>query len=443
MNAQHEPSSAKPLTQPLRRSVDLLGRLLGEAIERQYGRAVLETVEDLRAEARGADDLSQLRAHVAELSLDEIVGVLRSYTAYFHLANTAEQVEISRINRRRQREATTEKPRSESIGDGLQHLKSAGWQPDEVAELLDRLRIEPTLTAHPTEARRRTLLDIQKRIARTLIDHQQGGGSEDAGEQHVDELRRQIDLMLASDEIRPQSRRVEDEVDFGLYFLSNSIWEVVPRVRRELKEAVDRRYDSSADPPSPLRYVSWMGGDRDGNPNVTPQVTRQTLQKHRQVTLDKYIEEVEALRDELSLSERQVDLPEALYASIRADAEAIDLPADEQRDVDGEYAREPLRRKLTYVLARLEQARQYHPFDGTGDEEAPYGSEAFRADLALLADSLQEAGVGHLADGRLAELQARAETFGFHLASLDIRQHSGVHEEAVAELLARGGRVDD
>lgn len=159
------------LKAPLRRNVDLLGRRLGESIRAQYGDRVFESVEELRAVAKRADGAGDdLRELVAELSLSDLEGVLRSYSSYFHLANKAEQLEIIRINRERERDATSEHPRDESVAGAIQALRERGSTRKEVADLLDHLLIEPTLTAHPTEARRDTLLELQNRVAHDLLE---------------------------------------------------------------------------------------------------------------------------------------------------------------------------------------------------------------------------------------------------------------------------------
>ena len=158
------------LTEPLRRMVDLLGRLLGETIEHHAGGDVFEIVESLRTEAIERGPGAELRDEISALSLPEIIGVLHSFGAYFHLANTAEQVEITRINEEREHRATSDHPRTESVADAVEQLQQSGWSRRDFADLLAKLRIEPTLTAHPTEARRETLLDIQTRIARLLTE---------------------------------------------------------------------------------------------------------------------------------------------------------------------------------------------------------------------------------------------------------------------------------
>ena len=247
--------------------------------------------------------------------------------------------------------------------------------------------------------------------------------------------------MFTTDEIYPGSRRVEDEVDFGLHFLTTSIWDAVPRLQRDIRRALSERFDSPPTAPECLQYVSWIGGDRDGNPNVTADVTRDTLARHRRVVIDKYVDAVETLRSRLSLSDRQVELPDSLYRAIREDAEVIQLDAESEKRVRETYVNEPFRLKLTYVLAQLRQARDaggFHDLDreGTGQR---YDADDFREDLVIVRRSLEQANLDALAVELVDDLIARLDAFGFHLASLDLRQHSEVHESAVSELLRVGG----
>lgn len=428
------------LKAPLKKNVDLLGRLLGEAIRDQYGDDVYEAVEDLRAIAKREDGAgTQLRERVAGLSLPELEGVLRSYASYFHLANKAEQLEIIRINRERERAATDDDPRNESVAEAIQLLLEDGGSADQIGELLRDLVIEPTLTAHPTEARRDTLLDLQKRVATKLLSLRGEDVTPHEERQISRELRAETGMMLASDEVRAERRRVEDELDFGLYFLANNIWETVPRIHRDLQAALEARLDAAPTVPPVFQYVSWIGGDRDGNPNVTPEVTRATFRKQRRVAISRHIEEIRELRDELSVSDRQIELPHMLYESIDADASEIELDDESQELIERDYQHEPFRRKLTYVLARLERAADIDIFEDDPD----YTADDFERDLEVVDESLAMAGLDEVRNGRLADIEVQATSFGLHLASLDFRQHSGVQEKAVADLLRCAGVTPD
>ncbi|HET98414.1 MAG TPA: phosphoenolpyruvate carboxylase, partial [Desulfurivibrio alkaliphilus] len=285
----------------------------------------------------------------------------------------------------------------------------------------------------PTEARRRSILYKQKRIA-ALLDRL---GVEEAmveeREEILTEIANQISLLLATDDIRMVRPTVDDEVESGLYFVRNAIWNTVPRIYQDLRAALQRHYgEAPAILPAILRFRSWIGSDRDGNPFVTAQVTRRTWFYQRRVVLRLYQEELRELRRELSLSGRQHP-PVSLLRSIEEDAARLSLDENRSR----RYRYEPYRLKISYMMVRLQQLQQQaeaHQLPASGADA--YDSPALLADLHLLADSLKESGFGRLVShGRLGRLLIQVRTFGFHLVALDFRQHSRVHEEGVATLL--------
>ncbi len=436
------------ISEPLSEQVNLLGEMLGQVIHEQAGPEMLALVEDLRLKCRRAarEEDSALRAEaeakIQELDLEEIGWLLRAYTTFFRLTNQAEQQEIIRINRERARRAgakaeTRAESRAESISAAVQRLHEEGYTFEEVAGLLGRLDIQPTLTAHPTEARRRTVLYKQQDIARRLTTLRRPDATPEETEAALDALHDQITLLLTTDEIRAARPTVDDEVAQGLYFLMGTIWETIPRIHRDVQHALRRHYDEEASLSAFLKYRSWIGSDRDGNPRVTPDVTRRTAHRQRQAVLRRYLEELRALRRELSVSDRKGDIPEALRASIRRDVAELG-PEEELRE---RYRHEPYRLKLVCMRRRVERLLEApHLQADAHDRTDTYDSTQFIEDLELLRNSLEEMGLGSLArGGRLARLLVLARTFRFHLAALDVRQHSGVHEEAVAVLLRRAG----
>ncbi|PSQ80579.1 MAG: phosphoenolpyruvate carboxylase [Bacteroidetes bacterium QS_8_68_15] len=446
---------------PLSRQINLTGAMLGAAIREQAGEDTLRLVEELRqtckrAAAEGDPDLREEAAErIADLDLDEITWLLRSYTAFFRLANQAEQQEIIRINRERARaganasDGRSAPARPESIADAVYQLYEEDHTLDEVLGFVDRLDIQPTLTAHPTEARRQSVLQKQQHVGRLLRRLQSREAMPEERTEAQADLYQQIALLLGTDEVRADRPTVREEVGQGLYFLQRTIWETVPRLHADLRHALTDCYGEKARAADltdaidvPLRYRSWIGSDRDGNPNVTAEVTRETARRQRAAALRLHLDDLRALRRELSLSERLLagNVPAALTDSIAEDAAAIDLPEKQRR----QYDREPFRLKLSYLIARLEAMQA----DLDEDEDAlpalAYTSEQFADDLKLLADALAESGLGDAAyEGRLEDTLVRARTFGFHLAALDVRQHSGLHEETVATLLRRAGAEDD
>ncbi|OZC04480.1 phosphoenolpyruvate carboxylase [Rubricoccus marinus] len=443
----------------------LAERLVMDVAQERYGAEVTDLAQQLLAQSRekGTDGFDALAKPLAEASVEEIAGLLRTLTAYFHLVNKSEQHEIVRVNRKRAQNATPEAPRRESIADAVHQLKEAGASREQALEWVRSLDIQPTLTAHPTEARRRTVLLHQGEAARLLDalgdDDLTPAERDDAREGLMNRLR----LLLATDEVRTNAVTVEDEVRNGLYFVATTIWDVIPSIHRDLRRAFREAYgeeeggssqlavaeaasgargEDSSNPQSPdpspstfgpiVRYRSWIGGDRDGNPYVTPEVTAWTLRAHREDALRLHRRALDEVRLELSVSDRQAEMPDALRESIDADREVVRL--DDRRWRQNEH--EPIRLKLLLMAAKI---------DGLlAGDDLDYDARGYRQDLALIADSLHAAGLGPLAEnGALADLRVRADAFGFHLAALDLRQHSRLHEESVAALLAHAGVAED
>jgi len=429
------------MSKALAEDIQLLDELLAEVVKRTGGEAELTRLHELVDLCQQADrtQSSAVREdavrRIANLSLAEIEGLLKTLTLRFHLTNKAEQVEIARINRQRESTATPDAPRAESIAEAVAALHQHGASLPNTLAVLARLDIQPTLTAHPTEARRRSILRQQERLAAALTDRH------DRTLTPVEERRlrtamlRDIQLMLGTDEIRDERPHVIEEVRQGMYFLRGAIWESVPQLYRDVADALRTYYgldeaEAVALVPVILHYRSWIGGDRDGNPRVTPDVTRQTLAELRAAVIDLHIEQVARLRQELSLSARRVPLPDSLLQAIEVDSD-LDADGGTKRAVPSE----PLRTRLSQILHKLSTAR---------NAPSQYRAETFVADLEQLADALVSAGFPEVArTGRLADLLVQARTFGFHFAALDIRQHSSVHEAAVAELLRCGGSCAD
>ena len=433
------------LTDVHARRVALVERMVLQVAAERYGDATAETTARwlARSRADGPAAFDDLAAEIADESAPDLGAVLRTVTAYFHLVNKAEQIEIVRVNREREMAASAEAPRGESMQEAVAGLKARGLDAEAARALVRRLDIQPTLTAHPTEARRRTVLLHQQHAAEALARLTGDGPpltpaeAADAEREALDRLR----LLLATDEVRPAAVTVRDEVRHGLYFVATSIWDVVPRLHADLDRAFRQAYGETAGDLGPiLRYRSWIGGDRDGNPNVTADVTAWTLRAHREDALRLHRRALDGLRLDLSVSDRQHTFPDALLASVEADRAAVPLPERRWR----QNAHEPVRLKLMQMAQKLDRLIETLPPGDSGQLRAPgpapdYDAAAFRADLDLIADSLRAAGLAPLAEGALADARVRAATFGFHLAALDLRQHSRLHEEAVADLLARAG----
>jgi phosphoenolpyruvate carboxylase len=442
------------ISRPLSENVNLLGALLGQVIEQQAGPAMLDLVEELRLLCRRAlheeDEAPRREAESRIRDLDEstLRWLLQAFSAFFHLVNQAEKREILRINRERSRGGPAEPqhdkvgntpgdptiaPRPESIDEAVGRLHADGHTLPEVVALLHRLDIQPTLTAHPTEARRHSILRKQKRIVELLERLRRPDVTRDELDATGDALYGEIALLVATDDVRIEPPGVVDEIEQGLYFLRGSIRDVAPRIHRDVERALERHYGSVADVPVFLRWRSWIGSDRDGNPNVTPDITRYALSRHRQTALEMHLHELRELREELSISERLAAAPAALRRAI----EGLDGDDEEAHT----YSQEPYRRLIAALERRMARLLDdQHASTAAFDAVTSYDATAYVADLEVIRSALDESGFGELArNGRLGRMLVLARTFGFCMAALDVRQHSRIHEETVAGLLAAAG----
>lgn len=393
------------------------GLVRAEAERLGAGQATARVDELARLCADGAAD--DAAGRIRGLGLDALAAALKLLTVRFHLRNKTEQLAIARVNRQRAHQATVEGPRTESIDEAAQLLerRRAGL----ARAALGALDIAPTLTAHPTEARRRSMLQRQEHIGAVLESLERGAHTPEEVRGLKLDLRGSVALMLASDEVRAERLAVLEEAANGLHYLAGTIWRVIPHLHDDARQAL--RLAAEEETPAFLTYRTWIGGDRDGNPLVTPETTRQALRMLRDAATRLYAGELDLLRQELSVSERQVGTMPEVRESIAADMARPGgtLPAEATRHL----AFEPLRVKLLHMLARLR----------TDD----YAADALVADLRLIDRALRTRGLEAAADGRLRDLLIRAKTFGRHLAAMDIREHSREHGAATEELLREAG----
>lgn len=445
------------LTESLSEDIRLLDRLLGDVLREQEGDDLLDLARRLLAESENGGDPTLLLARIPELG-DPLCAqrLLRGFTVLFQLINTAEQKEIVRVNRERQARAGG-RPRTESIRDAVFKLQEGGMSAEAMQALIRCIDICPTLTAHPTEARRRAVLDKLDRVAVGLAERTRASnpiaarldeplsseGDTEAG------LRRALTELWQTDELRATPITVPEEARNALYFFEQAILNVVPYLHDDLRQALAGAYPGvDFEIPPFLRYRSWVGGDRDGNPNVTPEVTWRTLVEHRRVALRFFRDRIDILRREMTMGRRQLADEDPLLVSIEADRQTVPLPTARQ----ARYQAEPYALKLQFMHARLEAdlaqidrlASEDKGVSVTSERYAhAYGNaDAFLADLLLLQESLRQNRAGAIADeGALAALVVQVQTFGFHLAALDIRQHSDEHEKAVGELLQAAGAL--
>ncbi len=432
--------------QPLRRDVRLLGRLLGEVLKEQAGVALYEAVEELRqltirqrdAQARvsrhdtGALDEQELMKSagrlIREMSNAEAYKLTKAFAIYFELTNLAET-----NHRKRRRVAAQLRPeRAHQPGTfpgTLRRMKEAGLSAEAALELLRRVEIIPVFTAHPTEVARRTVLFKRRRIAQELEALDRLPLTEEQAARGQSVIFAEITALWQTDEVHRRQPTVGDEIKLGLDYYDTCLIDSLPRVYREMAGVFAEVYGSPAhatELPTCIRFGSWIGGDRDGNPNVLPETTRAALDLARRLILNHYIAATADLMDRLSSSVRQTAAAPSLVEALNLYAESFPVVALKNAT---RAPHELYRRHLDYIAYRLEHTRE-----GRAGAVAYQEAKDFAADLELLRASLVENGGERPARLWLDPLLRQVETFGFYLHTLDIRQHARVHARAVAEL---------
>jgi phosphoenolpyruvate carboxylase len=423
------------LPEVMRRDVRLLGEILGEVISESAGADLLADVERLRhavIDARSAADRGsaqamaagdEIAALIASWSWERAELVARAFTVYFHLVNLAE--EEQRVRTLRLRDSGDQAPR-ESLAAAVDQLTREGG-PAHLTELLTGLRVHPVFTAHPTEARRRAVVSSLRRVSGLLtsIDDQRAGAAQQAEDRR--KLREEVDLLWRTAQLRVAGMAPADEVRSVMTAFDDTLFWLVPAVYRALDHVLLGAESGAAASPVPpfLRFGSWVGGDRDGNPNVTAAVTREAAV----IQAEHALRGLEAACGRIgrALTVYEDSAPPALRRALAAaSAEHPELLAE----ISARSPGEPYRAYLLYAAERLAATR-------TRNLDLAYGSAAdFLADLRVVQSSLAAAGAVRQAYGELQHLIWQAETFGFHLASLEVRQHSQVHAQALAELRA-------
>jgi phosphoenolpyruvate carboxylase len=440
---------------PLRRDVRSLGQLLGQTLKEQGGEALYNSVELLRSltgEHRDAgaepatagvqnqpsndtDLMARAEDVVKGLNVVESYRLTKAFAIYFELTNLAET--NHRKQRRRVRTLAANLPALPGTFRGtLERLRDAGIGGQDALEVLRRVLVTPVFTAHPTEVARRTILFKRRRIAEQLerLSRLPLSDAEAAAAQTA--IAREITALWQTDDIRRRKPTVADEIMMGLDYYPAVLIRTLPDVYAEMVSGFEQVYDARLEPralPSVISFASWIGGDRDGNPYVTAGTTREALLLARHTILDFYLEAADHLQEQLSLSAHQVKVSTRLQAKFKSYGETM---TGARAEVGGHPSGEVYRRFLAYVLYRLRATREAPAgVDGYSD------AASFIADLSIVRDSLDENGGIELSEGLLDPLLRQAETFGFHLHTLDIRQHARVHARAVREL-AGGLRFD-
>ncbi len=397
-----------------------LGRILGDVIRAYGGDKLFRQTEYIRSSSvdrhRGIAGAEAIDPGLDALSLDDTIAFVRGFMLFSMLANLAED-----------RQGVAAEPEA-TVAAAIEKLKADGIDGDAIGALLSASLVAPVLTAHPTEVRRKSMLDHKNRIAELMLLRDNGADETPEGDVVEDAIRRQIVLLWQTRPLRMEKLFVADEIDNALTYLRDVFLPVVPKLYARWEAELGQR------PASFLRVGSWIGGDRDGNPYVVADSLRTALARACETVLDHYLDAVHALGAELSISTE--------HAAVSAEVQAL---ADASGDTAQARADEPYRRALSGIYARL--AATHLALTGKPAPRpatlagAPYADcQSFRADLIAIAHGLAAEKGGALASaGALGRLIRAVETFGFHLATLDMRQNSAVHERVIADLLKGAG----
>ena len=419
------PSTAHETTDAaLRSDIRRLGHQLGNTLVRQHGQHLLDNVEQVRMLARrlrqkgdGTDISWELADLLGDADTDEAILLVRAFTVYFHLANVAEQVHrIEDLNTGAPRQA-------HRIDETVRSLVEHGVNPVEIADLVNRTELRPVFTAHPTEASRRAILEKLAGIAELIekrSEHRRTEGDLRRMDRRVEEL---IEAIWQTDEIRHERPDPFDEARSVLYYIGQTVREAVPDLFDDIAAALESIGGQMDPTHAPIRFGTWVGGDRDGNPNVSPATTEAVLGLQRQRAIQLLVAEVTDLQNDLSVSTRVHGVTDELASAALADQDTfVGL-------LDRHDPAEPYRIRCTAMRQRLAETAETPP--GT----RAYGSPTeMDADLAVFDRSLRANGGALLADGRLTRVRRTLAMIGFHLAILDIREHTDRHHETLSGL---------
>jgi phosphoenolpyruvate carboxylase len=434
---------------PLRRDVRSLGRLLGETIKEQAGEKLFEAVEQLRRLAiqhrdfqaqpqtdgatPGNEDevIERVQAVISGMSVTDAYHLTKAFAIYFELTNLAET--NHRKRRRRAVQLSANSPlQPGSFRSLFRRLHEKGYEIAEVLKWLERIKVTPVFTAHPTEAARRTILFKRQRISQQLerLDRLPLTNAEAIEGQTA--IAADITALWQADEVRRRQPIVRDEIKMGLDYYLDCLIQTLPKIYEEMADALQQEYGgkvSTRQLPQVVSFGSWIGGDRDGNPFVTPDYTRQALEMAKETIVSHYIKVTEDLVRQLSPSVHQVPISKALSEALESYAKSV---AVNDAKADMRSSEELYRRFVVFMLRRLLYVR-----DEPAHADVYRSADEYHSDLLLIRQSLAENKAERLARTLLDPLLRQVETFGFHLHTLDIRQHARIHALAVEELLGK------
>ena len=430
----------EPKDEPLRRDINLLGRMLGRILIEQEGEELFETEEEVRLLCKQLrfdydPELDErLRRRIDAMSVEELRRIVRAFSVYFQLVNIAER--YHRVRRRRQYESAPDNPpQRASVASALARLKSEGLEKEALRSVLEEMSVGLVMTAHPTEAMRRSIRRKHVRIGEMLEAMESPDLTWKEQRRLKEDLAEEITVLWQTEELRFRRPEVNQEIERTLLFFENPLISATLEAYREFEDELSRQFPE--DTPRlgrVLEFGSWVGGDQDGNPFVEPEMITTALGLHREIIIERHLDSVMWLADHMSQSAGIVAVSEDLCRSVGRDEGLIPGLVGRYREVD---PNEVYRRKLLLMSERLRLA-----LGQTGAPSAYAGASEFLDDLFTIRDSLLQNGGMRVAEGRLRDLIRQAEVFGFHLAKLDVRQESSTVVRAVAHLVSAGTGED-
>lgn len=417
--------------------IRLLGQLLGEVLRESSGDALFELVEDVRrisvdGRRSGTSAVGAIAEQLAGIDANDRIDVIRAFGWLSLLANTAEDVHQER--RQRARGADPDAPPSPgTLRATLARLDGLGIDRSRVVATLDSMTVSPVITAHPTEVRRKTVLEVVERIA-ALLDRRSLLAGNPAEQARITEhLRLEVALLWQTAMLRLSKLRVRDEIHEALRYYDSSLFAVIPELSAEIERLAATELDGTVDNPSVVSMGSWIGGDRDGNPFVTAEVLRHAVEANASTALGHHLEALSRLARSLSMSLRLVQPTPELLALAESSGDDSPFRADEPY-------RRAMRRAHARLWATAASVLTEVPGPGPHAPLPPYGGpDELIEDLRVVAASLRSHGANDIADGLVEPVIRSVRTFGFHLCGLDSRQNSAVHERVVADLLQAAG----
>jgi phosphoenolpyruvate carboxylase len=432
----------------LRSAVKTLGKLLGNIIKTHAGHDVYVAVEKLR---KGFINLridnnqhkhDQLIRYIEKLDSKTLKNVIRSFSKYFALVNVAEEAyqHISRTDRLKSGFDSWEG----SFDQTLRDCNASNIDDSKLQELIDSLHYAPVFTAHPTEAKRRSKLEAMRRIFNTILELQRYKGQSIKREELIEELQAEILILWRTDEVRLKKPTVIDEVENGLYYFRTSLFKSIPEVYKDMEKAIKRVYHTdNIKVPSFIKFGSWIGGDRDGNPFVTPDITREAVYMHAETAIHEYMRRAQNLSTILTHSLELTRPSNQFLESSKRDEIYL---TNAFKNTTQDFAKEPYRRKFKIIRYRLDQRlKVINQLKNNNQPQAEHAYESEKElldDLYVIRDSLISDNDLILSDFGLNDFIRLVETFGFHLVNLDIREESTNHTNAISDVLNVSLQID-